>query len=238
MPAKNSGADREKRIFPLCDGIRTSKEIAEILDENAKYIQRVMKKYDLPRLPQAPRPGKNNPSYKTGRVIDRDGYVLVSAPLNHPHARKRKGRSYGKIYEHRLVMENMIGRYLDPLETVDHIDGIRLHNDPNNLRLFASNSEHLRSTISGQIPKWSKAGKAKSHLSNTLKKESERIHSYDLMKKRGDARLRQILLAWLSLDKDSPYLLGTIRHMEKAGIYDLSHTSLKHALDDLYRRYA
>ena len=229
--------DRQKNIARYCDGVRTSKEIALLCGDNQKYVQRTMLQFDLPRLPQAPRTGVHNPAYKSGRAIDRDGYVLTSAPLNHPYARMRKGRAYGRMYEHRLVMENKIGRILLPSEVVDHIDGLRLHNHPDNLRLFSSNAEHLRSTIKGHVPNWSKKGKEKL-ISCRQQEDLAPVDNYNRMKKSGDARLRQILLCALQLGIDSPYLSGTSHHLEKAGIVDLSHSSLKLALDGLYRKYA
>lgn len=66
----------------------------------------------------------------------------------------------------------------------------------------------------------------------------KRVDTYGLMKKSGDARLRQILLALLSLGKDSPYLLGMSHHLKKAGISDLSRSNLQRELDLLYQRYA
>lgn len=239
MAATDQSRARQARVFPLCDGVRTSREIAEILGEKQKYVQEVMLKFDLPRLPQAPRPGKNNPSFRHGRKIDRDGYVLASAPPDHPHARKREGRSYGIIYEHRLVMESHLGRYLDPSEVVDHIDGLRLHNCPSNLRLFDSNVDHLRTTISGQVPKWSKEGLRSLDQSRRIRGATRKpVHTYNRMKKSGDARLLQILLAAIELGIDSPYLLGSSHHLEKAGVSDFSRSSLERALADLYQRYA
>lgn len=229
--------DRQKNVAQYCNGVRTSREIALLSGDNMKYVQRTMLQFDLPRLPQAPRTGENNPAYKSGRKIDRDGYVLVSAPIDHPHARMRKDRHYGIIYEHRLVMESKIGRFLLPSEVVDHIDGLRLHNAPSNLRLFSSNAEHLRSTITGQVPNWSDEGKMKLLLYRHGV-DYPRVDTYNRMKKSGDARLRQILLAMLQLGKDSPYLLGTNHHLEKAGIVDLTHSNLELALVDLYRKYA
>jgi hypothetical protein len=228
--------EREKNIAQYCDGVRTSKEIALLSGDNQKYVQRTMLKFDLPRLPQAPRTGVNNPSYKSGRRVDRDGYVLVSAPLGHPHARSRKGRKYGIIYEHRLILEDKIGRFLDPLEVVDHIDGLRLHNSPDNLRLFSSNAEHLRQTITGQVPNWSADGKMKLKYYRQVK-GIEPVRNYQKMKVSGDARLRQILLAALQLGIDSPYLLGTSHHLEKAGISDFSRSNLERELSLLYRKY-
>ena len=238
MALKNSGFARENAIRLLCDGIRTSAEIAEMLGDNAKYVQRTMKKYDLPRLPQAPRRGKHNPSFLTGRRIDRDGYAIVSAPLNHPYARMRKDRAYGIIAEHRLIAEKNIGRFLLPSEVVDHIDGLRLHNCPSNLRIFDSNADHLKATITGQIPKWSLRGLDELDKSRRKISTNQPAHTYLKMKKSGDARLIEILHTVLTLGIDSPYLLGTHHHLTKVGIFDLTRSSLELELVLLYRKYA
>ena len=61
----------------------------------------------------------------------RDGYVLRAAPEGHPHA-----RADGTIFEHRLVMEQQLGRYLEEWELVHHKNGIRADNRPENLELL------------------------------------------------------------------------------------------------------
>ena len=47
------------------------------------------------------------------------------------------------IFEHRLVVENFIGRELENRETVHHIDGNKQNNSINNLMLFPNHSEHM-----------------------------------------------------------------------------------------------
>jgi hypothetical protein len=220
------------KIKALADGTLTSKEIALLVGSTAKYVQRMMLKHDLPRLPQAPRSGEHNPSWVGGRAIDLDGYVLVRAPANHPHARKT-----GSIYEHRLVMEDNLSRYLTPLEVVDHIDSLTIHNDPLNLRLFASNADHLHSTIRGKCPKWSLAGVEKLTSTRHLRSTLPVVDTYRQRKEIGDVRLQTILRAWLTLDKESPHLSCTRHWLEQAGIVDLSRSNLELHLLQLNQKY-
>jgi HNH endonuclease len=54
-----------------------------------------------------------------------DGYARVLVP----------GR--GVMQEHRLVVEKYLGQRLEPHETINHIDGNRLHNDIANLEVLS-----------------------------------------------------------------------------------------------------
>lgn len=56
-------------------------------------------------------------------------------------------RSFGgkkRILQHRIVMENYLGRKLLSSEVVHHKNGIRNDNRIENLELFGSNSEHMK----------------------------------------------------------------------------------------------
>lgn len=82
--------------------------------------------------------GDGNPSFSGGRHVADSGYVRVLA-ADHPQADVR-----GYVYEHRLVMEEQIGRRLRPGEVVHHINHVRDDNRPENLQLFESHSEHIK----------------------------------------------------------------------------------------------
>lgn len=76
----------------------------------------------------------NSESISPGRLRNRDGYVYVNAPAGHP-----RWLGDGRIGEHRLVVEQQIGRYLEPRETVHHKNGVRDDNRPENLELWSKN---------------------------------------------------------------------------------------------------
>ncbi len=82
--------------------------------------------------------GKNHHAWNGGRYFDVDGYVLIHKP-DHPFC-----QSKGTVFEHRLVMEKHIGRYLNSEEVCHHINGIKDDNRIENLMLFATHAEHIR----------------------------------------------------------------------------------------------
>src|SRR5690606_5415696 len=97
-------------------------------------------------------PGEKHRDWKGGRVIDKDGYVLIYMP-DHPDA-----RSTGYILEHRWVMEQKLGRRLLGSEVVHHINGNHSDNRPENLECYPDNKTHLAETLAGKMPNWSTDG--------------------------------------------------------------------------------
>lgn len=80
---------------------------------------------------------ENSKTWKGGKHISR-GYVIAYAP-NHPLALHSK-----YILEHRLVIEKEIGRFLNRIEKVHHINGIKSDNRPENLMAFINQSSHIK----------------------------------------------------------------------------------------------
>ena len=82
---------------------------------------------------------KNHTPYNyKGGVIRHKGYVYV---LNKTHPNRDRD---GYVLEHRLIMENHIGRFLSTAEIVHHKNGVRNDNRISNLELLQSQSEHMK----------------------------------------------------------------------------------------------
>lgn len=79
--------------------------------------------------------GAGNPNFNGGKYTDDKGYIRILMP-NHPSNIK------GYVYEHRIVMEEVLGRNLQSWETVHHINEIKIDNRVENLYLctFAEHS--------------------------------------------------------------------------------------------------
>jgi hypothetical protein len=84
------------------------------------------------RLPKDQRTYANARAWRGGKVMRR-GYVLLLAP-DHPSVQGTKRRY---VLEHRLVMEQVLGRYLEPHEQVHHKNGVTDDNRPENLELWS-----------------------------------------------------------------------------------------------------
>lgn len=73
-----------------------------------------------------PPAGERHPNWKGG-FKNVSGYIKARAP-EHPFA-----DSSGYVFQHRLIMERELGRFLDQKENVHHINGIRGDNRVENL---------------------------------------------------------------------------------------------------------
>lgn len=71
------------------------------------------------------------PNSGKGKYRKCDGYVMKKVP-DHPNANSRQ-----EVREHRLVMEDHLGRYLTKDERIHHKNGIRNDNRIGNLELWA-----------------------------------------------------------------------------------------------------
>jgi hypothetical protein len=140
------------RVTSLYDSGLSCSEIGRELDCSAEHVRRTLRRIGHERrgCGAAGRRREDNPFYETGRSIDKSGYVLVLHP-DRP----------GYIREHRLVMQQHIGRELLPGEVVHHRNGVRDDNRIENLLLYASNADHLRDELTGRVPNWTPEGKAR-----------------------------------------------------------------------------
>lgn len=96
-----------------------------------KHSEYSKKKIALARI------GTGNGNWGGGRWKAKNGYVLVKS-YNHPY---RRSQDY--VLEHRLVMEQHLGRHLTCKEVVHHINGIKDDNRIKNLILM-NHGEHTR----------------------------------------------------------------------------------------------
>jgi hypothetical protein len=139
--------------------VKSQKETGE------NYQMKLTKNFPSLKLPkdksntrqneQARTRGKNNYNWKGGKV-ELNGYISVYSP-NHPNKNSR-----GYIYEHRLIMEKHIGRYLREDEIVHHKNDNRQDNRIENLELTTQSSH------------------AEEHNKKRIIKEGKKVFDYDI----------------------------------------------------------
>ncbi len=78
--------------------------------------------------------GEDSPNFTGGKYIDDKGYVRVLRPEHPKNIR-------GYAYEHRLVVEKYLGRFLEAWETVHHINEVKQDNRIDNLFLCSLHKE-------------------------------------------------------------------------------------------------
>lgn len=124
----------EKVEYGYCHcGCGQKTTVSQSNDASHGYVKGVPRKFCLGHHYR----GENSHMWRGGKTVDGQGYVRVYTP-DHP----RSDRD-GYVFEHILVMEKSLGRYLVPPESVHHKNGIKTDNAPENLKLYASTKEHL-----------------------------------------------------------------------------------------------
>jgi len=78
--------------------------------------------------------GPRTRSWKGGRIVTGQGYVMVLLDPDHPFYCMTNARGY--VLEHRLIMAQQIGRPLRKDEIVHHLNHDRQDNRPENLELY------------------------------------------------------------------------------------------------------
>ena len=90
--------------------------------------------------------GENHPLWNGGVTYDGKGYRLIKSH-NHPNKNQR-----GYMYEHRLVMEKHLGRYLRDDEEINHLNKDIKDNRIENLEILTKSThatKHLKGNKRG-----------------------------------------------------------------------------------------
>jgi len=81
--------------------------------------------------------GSKNAHWKGGRIKSPEGYTRIYYP-SHPSIPVSH-----YVFEHRLIMEKHLGRYLKSWEVVHHLNGIKNDNRIENLQLLPVGQENV-----------------------------------------------------------------------------------------------
>ncbi|MEY2419520.1 MAG: hypothetical protein QOG90_2200 [Actinomycetota bacterium] len=116
-------------VRPQHSGIRSSDAMAWARDIVARYGEEST--CETPVLASVVQPFEADCSWRGFQRRHKAGYAVVYAPW---HPRTSAKTTY--VFEHILVMEESLGRYLLPDETIHHVNGVKDDNRLENLELW------------------------------------------------------------------------------------------------------
>lgn len=170
----------------------SAKGIAKLIECSDGVINRQLRGYGIPvRTSREAAIIAMASNCRGGKYYQR-GYVMAFAP-NHPYMNRNR-----HVYEHRLVMEQKLGRYLEPRERVHHIDGIKDHNTDDNLELCTAPNH---TTITAYC--------AACMLRNSVAEQDKRISEQDKRVRLLEWQIKQ--LNQLVYGKDEPTIEDILR---------------------------
>lgn len=141
MVTKGNRTDKEFKEFLISEYVihkRSVNSIAKELGVCYIIVVRYLDKYGIRRRTKSEQQIKEHAvNWKGGKHKTSHGYIEIYCP-DHPKASVRK-----TIYEHTLVAEKKLNRYLRDGETVHHIDYDKTNNNPENL-IVLTNPDHAR----------------------------------------------------------------------------------------------
>lgn len=155
------------------DGLNC-REIGLRLGRDPRLVQKVGKKHGF-RMRSRGCSGDRNVWWRGGVSVTKNGYRYVRQP-QHPHATAR-----GYVAEHRLVMEEKLGRLLLPTEVVHHKNGNRGDNTPDNLMLYQNNGDHCRDHMKGKPAYHTEEGWKRIVAKATKHNWSDLQHRYEVL---------------------------------------------------------
>jgi len=119
-------------IFPTPEQISLRKSRAVIGEKNPNFGKRGKKHHFFGKRKERCH------NWKGGIYHHPEGYTYIFSP-DHPF---HNAANY--VYEHRLIIEKKLGRFLQPHEACHHINKIKDDNRPENLMAFKNHSIHRR----------------------------------------------------------------------------------------------
>lgn len=170
--------ERKDRLAEMYLGGATMAQCCHAMQTNKKTIKLHLRKMRIAIRPYEPHRGADCGAWKGGRQVDEDGYIHIRLPFGHPDYP-------GYMPEHRMKMEEYLGRRLTRSEVVHHKNKDKHDNRIENLQLFASNAEHLAFELKGQCPKWSAEGRRRTREAHERWCEQQRKRNRS---KSGDRR--------------------------------------------------